>query len=110
MRERFMHAVNVLGGLETATPKKILEIMAVPDLKMAQVASHLQRQRRQGLAAGPRASLPPSLPTADHLPDDPGLHHHHPPAPSRQPSARSAKRNMHPDYAYDDDDVDYRFT
>ena len=74
MHQRFMDAVNVLGGLDMATPKKLLDIMAVPGLQARQVANYLQKQRRQG--TGPRSSPPP-----------------------RQPSARSAKFNMHPDYA-----------
>ncbi|XP_020114896.1 probable transcription factor KAN2 isoform X2 [Ananas comosus] len=45
LHARFIHAVELLGGHERATPKSVLEIMDVKDLTLAHVKSHLQMYR-----------------------------------------------------------------
>ncbi|KDP27761.1 hypothetical protein JCGZ_19790 [Jatropha curcas] len=45
LHDLFLEAVKTLGGLENATPKKILGIMNVVGLNIDQVKSHLQKCR-----------------------------------------------------------------
>ncbi|PKA53246.1 putative transcription factor KAN3 [Apostasia shenzhenica] len=45
LHARFIHAVELLGGHQRATPKSVLELMDVKDLTLAHVKSHLQMYR-----------------------------------------------------------------
>ncbi|KAJ1702846.1 hypothetical protein LUZ63_002625 [Rhynchospora breviuscula] len=58
LHARFVHAVELLGGHERATPKSVLELMDVKDLTLAHVKSHLQMYR--------------TIKTTDHRPATPG--------------------------------------
>ena len=45
MHKRFMQAVEKLGGADQATPKRVLELLAVPGMTSSHVKSHLQKYR-----------------------------------------------------------------
>ncbi|CAI0447994.1 unnamed protein product [Linum tenue] len=42
LHQRFVDAVNQLGGLEKATPKSLMRVMAIPGLTLYHLKSHLQ--------------------------------------------------------------------
>lgn len=58
LHARFIHAVDLLGGHERATPKSVLELMDVKDLTLAHVKSHLQMYRT--VKTTDRAAVPAS--------------------------------------------------
>ncbi|KAL6659342.1 hypothetical protein ACP70R_003382 [Stipagrostis hirtigluma subsp. patula] len=56
LHSRFVHAVELLGGHDRATPKSVLELMDVKDLTLAHVKSHLQMYRTVKNTERPAAS------------------------------------------------------
>ncbi|KAI4347307.1 hypothetical protein L6164_008129 [Bauhinia variegata] len=56
LHARFIHAVELLGGHERATPKSVLELMDVKDLTLSHVKSHLQMYRTVKNTDKPAAS------------------------------------------------------
>ncbi|ONK75335.1 uncharacterized protein A4U43_C03F15770 [Asparagus officinalis] len=55
LHQKFSYAVNILG-LDKAVPKKILELMNIPNLTKEHVASHLQKFRKFLKTKGGRQS------------------------------------------------------
>ncbi|KAG9455955.1 hypothetical protein H6P81_000463 [Aristolochia fimbriata] len=45
LHAKFCDAIELLGGVDKAVPKKILDVMGVPDLTRENIASHLQKYR-----------------------------------------------------------------
>ncbi|KAJ6821250.1 response regulator 10 [Iris pallida] len=62
LHQKFVTAFNQLGT--NASPKKIVEVMGVPDLTARHVASHLQKYRRNLKRAAPPVAIASSTPSA----------------------------------------------
>ena len=56
LHREFINAVNQLGGLELATPKGIMQIMAMSGMTIQHIKSHLQKYRLQEGAGGSRGA------------------------------------------------------
>ncbi|KAL7096610.1 hypothetical protein ACP275_10G089600 [Erythranthe tilingii] len=75
LHQRFIEAVNQLGGADKATPKSVLKLMGIQGLTLYHLKSHLQKYRLSKSLNGQANIMSNKAATVDRVPGEPnGIH------------------------------------